>query len=135
MPTRSSSSRRGLARPRSATPSHLARREGDVVEHGQVGKEVELLEDHADLGAQRVDVGPGSCTATPSTTTSPRSIVSRPLMQRSSVLLPEPRGPDDDDDLALVHREVYVLEDVEVPEKLVHPAELDDSPNALPKTR
>src|SRR5205814_1419819 len=36
--------------------AHAARREHHVLEHGQVREQVELLEHHAHLGAQRVEV-------------------------------------------------------------------------------
>ena len=38
--------------------------------------------------------------------------------------LPRPRRPDDDYDLALINGEIYVLEDLEVPEELVDLAKL-----------
>ena len=40
-----------------ALPQHLARREHHVLEHGQVRKGVELLEDDADLLPQLVEIG------------------------------------------------------------------------------
>ena len=43
------------------------------------------------------------------------------LTQRSRVDLPAARGPDDDHDVPLVHRQVHALQDVEVPEPLVDP--------------
>ena len=36
--------------------AHVDRREGDVLDHGQMGEEVELLEDHAGFGADLLDV-------------------------------------------------------------------------------
>ena len=50
----------------------------------------------------------------------------QPVYAPQKRALARPRRPDDDDDLALVHGEIYVLEDVEVPEKFVHPAKLYD---------
>ena len=35
---------------------HLALRDGEVLQHGQVREQVERLEDHADAAAHRVDV-------------------------------------------------------------------------------
>src|SRR5699024_12352047 len=40
-----------------AAPTDLLQGQGDVLEHAHVRAQVELLEDHADLGAHRIDVG------------------------------------------------------------------------------
>src|SRR5918997_1990544 len=97
-----------------------------VLGDGHVRVEVELLEDHAYLRAELVYVGllvvQGEAVHD--------QLARRDLLQR--VYAPEQGalaragGTYDDDDLALLDGELYVFKDVEVPEKLVHPAELYD---------
>ena len=58
-----------------------------------MGKQVERLEDDADLRSDAVDVEPGALSDWPSTMTSPRSTVSSRFRQRRSVDLPDPDGP------------------------------------------
>ena len=72
---------------------HGARRERDVLLDRQVRKQVVALEDDADILAQRAQVGLRVADRWPHTTISPLSIGSKPSMQRSAVLLPEPLRP------------------------------------------
>ena len=76
-------------------PGVLAQREGDVLEHVEVGEQRAVLEQHAHLPAQRVELPAvaGRATSRPSTTTLPASGRSWPVMSRSSVVLPVPLGP------------------------------------------
>jgi len=46
-----------IARLPAGQTAHLRRRQREVLQHRPVGKQVEALEDHADLGAQRIQVG------------------------------------------------------------------------------
>ncbi len=71
----------------------------------------------------------------PSMRISHESMVSKRLMARHSVDLPEPEGPittttsplaDHHEDLALAHGQAHVLEHMQVAEMLVHMAKLDD---------
>jgi hypothetical protein len=95
----------GDASPSRAAPSHLLRdplghlahlagRQRDVVEHAEVGEQVEALEHHAGLAADLLDVAQMSFdSSVPSTTIRPASCSSSRLMQRIIVDLPEPDGP------------------------------------------
>ena len=67
-----------------------AQRKDDVLRHGLVREEQEVLEHHADMaavGRQAGDVLPADRPP------APRSGRSSPAMMRSSVVLPEPLGP------------------------------------------
>jgi hypothetical protein len=70
-----------------------AHRGQDVLQHGHVREEVELLEHHAHLCAHPTGVR-GSPTIMPSTTIRPLVSGSRALMQRSSVLARSARADD-----------------------------------------
>ena len=75
-------------------PGVLAQREGDVLEHVEVGQQRAVLEQHAHAPAQRVEIAPlQRATSSPSTTTRPASARSWPVIRRSSVVLPVPLGP------------------------------------------
>ena len=81
---------------------HPAQRARDVLQRGQMAEQVELLEHHADADAGAL-LGDGArrqrlaVVAKPDAAAAdldvPASQPSRWLMQRSSVLLPEPLGP------------------------------------------
>ena len=90
--------------PRAPSPRTLRGRERHVLDGGQMRKQVEALEDEADLGPllRHLPVGqlvqpaarasPGRCAGRRSR--SRRALGrSRKLMQRSSVVLPDPEGP------------------------------------------
>jgi hypothetical protein len=75
------------------------RRLDDVLQGGHVGKEVELLEDHARLLADLADVTAllagrlAGLDLTPSISMTPAEGSSRKFRQRRNVLLPPPEGP------------------------------------------
>ena len=69
------------------------RREGDVVEHRQVREQVELLEHHADLGADLLDVAQVVVELDAVDDDAAPWWTSSRLMQRMNVDLPEPDGP------------------------------------------
>jgi hypothetical protein len=107
-------------------PPDLGGAEGDVLQHRLVREEVEALEDHADVGAQPREVlalGRQQLAVDGDLTLVDRlQPVDRPA-QRG---LAGPGGPDDDDHLAAVDRQVDVLEHVQVPEPLLHVREPDE---------
>ena len=83
-------------------------------------EEVERLEHHADVGPQLREIRrPPSGSTLPSIVMVPSSIVSSRLMARHSVDLPDPDGPDHDDDLALADRGGDVFQHMQFPEVLV----------------
>ena len=84
---------RPLVRVGPGQAAHPHRRQRDVAQHGHVRKEVEALEHHADLGADRGAGRRLRRPSMPSTTMVPPSCSSSWLMQRISVDLPEPEGP------------------------------------------
>ena len=108
------------------------RRLDDVAEHGHVRPQVELLEHDAEVAPHAVDLAqrPRSTAArsrpsrkpsdSPSMKISPAVGISRWLMQRSSVLLPEPLAPIMLTTLAAVHVERDALQHLERAELLVN---------------
>ena len=68
-------------------------RQRQVVHHGEMRKEVELLEDDPDPLADGRDVGARAVISSPSKKIRPAWIGSSRLTQRRSVLLPLPLGP------------------------------------------
>ena len=77
---------------------HLHRALDDVLENRAVREQVELLEDHGGAVAQRRELplrgrAAKSTTSPPANATVPASGTSRPLSERSTVVLPEPDGP------------------------------------------
>src|ERR671910_133519 len=102
-----------------------SRAEGDVVEHALVGEQVELLEDHADVGAEPGQ-GPALVGQRPALQADD-AVVDRlqPVDRPAQGRLARPRGPDHDHHLARVDLEVDVLEHVQVAEVLVDPLHLE----------
>ena len=105
-------------------PRRLARAqaEGDVLEHGQVGIERVVLEHHGDVAVARAHVVDHLrrrsrwCR---------RPASSSPAMVRSSVLLPQPDGPDQHGELAVGDVEVDAAHGVHVAVVLVQPGDLE----------
>src|SRR6266508_2586726 len=104
-------------------PAGLDGAEGDVVQHGLVREQVEGLEHHADVGPQPGELftllGQGRPVDLD------RAAVDRlePVDAAAQGRLPRPGRADHDDDLAGFHREVDVVEHMELTEGLVHPLE------------
>ncbi len=72
----------------------LAQREGDVLEHVQIGEQRAVLEQHAHAPAQHVQgVRLTVRISWPATCIEPPSADSWPVISRSSVVLPVPLGP------------------------------------------
>jgi hypothetical protein len=66
-----------------------------------VRKQVEALEHHADVGAQRVEIGAcGSCTGVPCTNTWPPLALFQPVQAAQQRALARARGADHAHDLA-----------------------------------
>src|SRR5262249_22373552 len=124
----------GRLRPRQA--ADLAEPEGDVAEGGEVGEQVEELEDHADVGTD-----PGQLALAPAPAAAGAVVVAdldainadRALVvglqqvdaaeQRG---LAAARGADHHHHLAPGHVEVDAVEDAVRPERLPEPSDLDD---------
>ena len=112
-------------------PQHLGRSEHDVVQRGQVREQVEALEHHADAGADARNLPVRISTrrppdrfspiGSPSIRTSPSVGRSSQLMQRSNVVLPEPRRPDDRDFLAGADGKIDAVKTSSSPNRLVRP--------------
>ena len=111
--------------------AHAHRRLDDVLQHRHVRPEVEPLEHEADLDALPGDVPLAVGTqlavlalAVPDQVAvhldAPRSIVSRWLMQRRNVVLPEPDWPIRHTDLAAMDVERDALQHLDPAEALVH---------------
>ena len=95
---------RDLARRVSASmPLHLEA-EADIVAHRAPRQQRVVLEDDRAVGRG------GPVTGLPYTVTSPAAGSTRPATTLRNVLLPQPLGPDDREELALAHLEVEVLE-------------------------
>ncbi|MBT75646.1 MAG: DNA polymerase III subunit delta [Alcanivorax sp.] len=108
---------------RLALLEHLGRAERDVLEDGLVGEEVEALEDHADLGAEV-----GECLPLGRQRLLVEGDVAlvdglEPVDRAAQRRLARPRGADHHDDLAALHRQVDVLQHVQVAEPLLHPGQ------------
>uniref|UniRef100_J2K6A4 6-pyruvoyl-tetrahydropterin synthase n=1 Tax=Streptomyces auratus AGR0001 TaxID=1160718 RepID=J2K6A4_9ACTN len=114
-----------LRRCRLVGPADLGLPQHHVLEHRLVREEVERLEDHADIGAQ-----PGQLAALlrqrlpvdrDAAGVDGLQAVDRAAERR----LARARGPDHDDDLTAVDRQVDVLEHVQRAEVLVHVVQHD----------
>ena len=127
MPTRSSKALAPFAGLFFGDAFHVHRGQLDVLGDGHVWVEVELLEDKADLRPQRVQLRLFIVNLDPVHD----ELAGGDLLQR--VYAPEQGAlaragrADDHHDLALVHREVYILENLKVPEELVHVLKLYDA--------
>ena len=109
-----------------ATPSHLALRQRDVLEDGEMREEVELLEDHSDLGPHVVEVGLdlGEFVAVDRDETLGRHFQQVDAAQHRR--LAGAAGAHDDDHLALGDFEVEVAHGVDgLVERLGEPPEGD----------
>src|SRR6478672_3718920 len=107
-------------------PADLDRAERDVLEDRLVGEEVEALEHHPDLGAQR---GEGLALLRQRLAVErDRALVDRleAVDRAAQRRLARARRADDHDDLAALHGEVDVLEGVELSEVLLHVAQHDE---------
>src|SRR5205085_11201589 len=106
--------------------AHPDRSEGQVFQHGQMRKQIELLEYHADLAADGLDVlhirgqlyaGDEDLAAL---------MLLQPIDAADHRRFARARRPADDDPLAPADVEVDVPEDVEVAVPFVDAAQLDD---------
>src|SRR5204862_5315108 len=104
----------------------LDRPDGDVLQDGQVGEQVERLEDHADVGAV-----PGEGAALDGHRPAvdgdgPAVDRLEPVDRAAQGRLAGSARPDDDDDLAAVDGELDVAQDVQRTEVLLHMLEHDE---------
>src|SRR5690606_2960795 len=106
-------------------PAHLQRRQRDVLQHRHMRVEVELLEDHADLGTE---LGPihrpvGDVHAVDDD----RALLDQlePVDATDERALAGAAGSADHYHFASLNVQVDVLQDVQLAEPLVHTPELD----------
>src|SRR5437763_1466765 len=108
-----------------AHPQHLAQRQRDVAERGQMRVEVEGLEDHADVlaGAVQVDAARRQLDAVDPDHPPGRLLESVDAAQERA--LAGAGRADDDDDLPGPHAEADALQDLEIAERLVQAIDLE----------
>jgi hypothetical protein len=114
-----------------------SRCEGDVVERRQVGEQVELLEHHADLHAQRTErlaVPPAHPRAQLDTRDVDLACIERLQVVEAAQerRLSAARGPDDRDRLALVDLGAHAREDVPLAVSLRELADADHATASSP---
>ena len=109
-----------LARLRGRGAPDLARRQGDVVEDGEVGEQVELLEHHPHLAPDGVEVLHAVVQLDPVHHDAPGVVLLEPVQRAEEGGLARARGADDDRHLALEEAGGDVPEDVRLAEVLVH---------------
>src|SRR5581483_1138974 len=109
--------------------AHPDRRQGQVLQHGQVGEQVELLEHHADLAADRLDVfqlrgqldaGDGDAAAL---------VLFQPVDAADHRRFAGARGAADDDLLPPADGQVDVPQHMEIAVPLVYALHLDHRPH------
>ena len=96
--------------------------EGDVLRDRQVGEQRIGLEHHADVALVRLEVG--DVLAVDQDACRPVG-VSKPAIMRSIVVLPQPDGPEEGDELAALDVEVEILDDRGRAEGLADALELE----------
>jgi hypothetical protein len=105
--------------------AHPDRREREILQHGQMREQVEMLEHHADLAADLVD----ALQVVGELDTVDHDAALLVLLQAVDAAdhggLAGARGPADHDALALGHAQVDVAQHVEIAEPLVHPDHVD----------
>ena len=108
-----------------ALAEHLARREHDVFQHGQVGEGVPLLEDDADLPPQAVEVGTAGMHVDAVDADAAALDRLQAVDAHQQGRLAGTGAADDRQHLALVHPQVDTLDHLELAVGLVHVADLD----------
>jgi hypothetical protein len=116
-------------------PADLDRAQRDVLQDGPVGEQVEALEDHPDVRAQARERPALRRKRFAVQRDRPRVDRLQPVDRAAERRLPRSGRADHHDDLAPVHGQVDVLEDVQVPEVLVDPFEDDERPRAGARAR
>src|SRR5712691_10633725 len=89
-------------------------------------EQVELLEHHANLAADRLDILHIRCQLDPGDDNLAALVLFQPVDAADHRRLARARRPADDDAFALVDLEIDVLEDVELAEPFVDMTQLDD---------
>ena len=111
---------------RAGAPACPDRRQRDVLQHGHVRVEVELLEDHADVSPEPRQIEAGRLHVAPVHGQPSRLDRLESVHAADQCALPRAAGPTHHEDLAACDFQIDVLEDVELAEPLVHPLEADD---------
>jgi hypothetical protein len=109
---------------------HLYGGELYVLGDGHVRVEVELLEDHPDLRAQGVQVGLLAADVHPVDDELSGGDLLEAVYAPEQGTLSRSRRADHDDHFALVYGEVYIFDDLELPEELVNTSKLYDAHRA-----
>jgi hypothetical protein len=111
---------------RDRPPPNANRRQGDVLQHGEMREQVERLEHHADLAAHRRHVADvvGELDAVDDDVAA--LVLLEPVDGADEGRLAGARRPEDDDHLAALHGEVDPPQHVERSEPLVDVAADDD---------
>ena len=107
---------------------HLAyphRRQGAVLQHGEMREQVEVLEHHADYTANRLDVLEVAGQLGAIDHDAPLLVLFQAVDAANGGGLARTGRPAEDDTLALLHAEVDVLEHVELAVPLVHALQQD----------
>jgi hypothetical protein len=106
--------------------AHPYRPQGEVLEDGQVRKEVEVLEDHAHLGANLFDILEivGEFDAVDDDASA--LVLLEPVDTAYQRRFARTGGAANDDTLAALHREADVFQDMKLPVPFVHVFDGDD---------
>ena len=96
-------------------PQNPAAREGDVIDHRQVGKQVELLKDHADPGSDRVAFGARVGDVDPGEEDLPIVDLLEQIDAAQQCRFARPARPDQGDHLVGLHVEIDASQHVLVP--------------------
>ena len=106
--------------------AHLDGGEGDVLEHLQVGEEIERLEDHPDLAANRLDVANIVAELNAIDDDPTPLVLLQPVDYANEGGFPRSRGAEDDDDLPSLDGGGEAPQDVKAAEPLVYVSTDDD---------
>ena len=115
--------------------AHPHRCQGAVLQHGQVRKQIEVLEDHADFTANRLDLLEIAGQLHTIDDDPPLLMLLQPIQAADGGGLARPGRPAQHDAFALPHGKVDVLEHMELAEPLVHALHADDRLARLPGLR
>ena len=105
--------------------AHPDGRQGAILQNAQMGKQVEILEDHADLAADLVDLAQIIGQLHALHDDAPGLMLLQPVDAADQRRLARARGSADDDALALPHAQVDVAQHMELPIPFVDADHLD----------
>jgi len=102
------------------------RGEGEVFQDRQVGEEVEVLEDHGDVGADLLEVLDVAVDMDPFDVDAPLLVLLQAVDAADEGRLARTRGAGDDDDLPFFDLQIDLLEDMEIVVPFVDAFDLND---------